>query len=742
MTLPEFVAIAAGESALRPVYEMQVDLGPAPRAAALYVPGLLNRARVQVNGHTVVDALREPDRSGPRGADRLLFATVPDEWLQPGINRIEIALEARRRTSLSKVWIGPESQLRPLYDRKLWWQVHAPVVSAAIIFALSGTVLLLWLRRREETLYGFFGVGGVVWSLHSVWGVLSDPLLPYPHFAIWWNLGFGFFVAPIVVFCIRLAHWRLPYFERSLWVALALGPAVVYAANAANVLDSTLMLWRLGWVGVVAIGAMAVGYFAWQRRGLHAVLLVVAAATAFAFGLSDWLTSAGQGDNNPVLLTYFSGLAFFPLVASMLIDGFVHAARDLERLNADLERRVAAKSVELRAALESMRIAKETAEGADRAKSSFLAAASHDLRQPMNALGLYMAALRAERDTAARDDLIERMEASMLALDSLFDALLDISRIDAGAIEPQPRAFALEPMLRRLCDEFASQAADHALRLALRIDARSRELNALSDPLLVERIVRNLLGNAVKYTRSGGVLLACRLRSADTPQPFWRIEVWDSGPGIPEAEFERVFEEFYQLGNRERNRAAGLGLGLSIVRRLARLLGHPLALHSRTGRGSRFRIDLPATEAPAIELAADPDAGESVGSIARLGVAVIDDDPAVRDSMTELLTRWGCDVVAGSTGEEVLAQAGEYPARRLHAALVDFQLSDGRNGIDAIRTLRGACGEGLPALLLSGASSAARLAEVRASGHAWLSKPVRAARLHGWLAQAAGRNDA
>jgi CheY-like chemotaxis protein len=388
-----------------------------------------------------------------------------------------------------------------------------------------------------------------------------------------------------------------------------------------------------------------------------------------------------------------------------------------------------------------MRAAKERAEGADRAKSSFLAAASHDLRQPMHALGLYMAALRAEPDAGARDDLIERMDASVGALDTLFDALLDISRIDAGAIEPQPVPFAIEPMLRRLCADFAAQAADQGLRLSLHIAACARELNARSDPLLVERILRNLLGNAIKYTQDGGVLLACRLRGAGTPQRHWRIEVWDTGPGIPAAEQEHVFEEFYQLGNPERNRAAGLGLGLSIVRRLARLLGHPLALHSLPGHGSRFGIDLPATEAPALEpVRIDASAaGSANGTVAGMGVAVIDDDPDVRDSMTELLTRWGCDVVAGATGEEVLTRAGERPERRLHAALVDYQLRDGRNGIEAIRTLRSVCGEALPALLLSGASSALRLAEVKASGHPWLSKPVPAARLRSWLAQTTRR---
>ncbi len=742
VTLPEYIAREPGETSLQPVYEIHADLGPAPRGAAVYVPGVLNRARVQVNGHTLVDALREPGRPGPRGPDRLLYASIPDEWLRAGTNTIAITLAAPRWTSLSPVWVGPQDELRAMHASKRWWQIYAPVVAAAVIFALSVCVLLLWLRRRGETLYAYFGVGGVVWALHNVWAVLPDPLLPYPHFAVWWNLGFGFFVAPIVVFCVRLAQWRVPRLERALWLALAVGPVFAYSAHAFGALDTALMLWRLGWVGVVAVGLLAVATYAWTRRDLHAWLLLAAAAAAFSFGLTDWLLSVWRVDNNPVALTHFSGLVFFPLVASMLIDGFVRASRGLEQLNAELEQRVAQQGAELRSALDAMRDAKDRAQAADRAKSSFLAAASHDLRQPMHSLGLYMAALGAEASEASRVELVARMQASVESLDTLFDALLDVSRIDAGAVEPRPCVFALEPLLHRLAADFAGPAADKGLRLSVRIANAARHMNARSDPVLVERIVRNLLGNAVKYTEVGGVLLALRLR-ATQPEggPQWHIEVWDSGPGIAPAEQDRVFEEFYQLGNPERNRAAGLGLGLSIVRRLTRLLGHGLALRSRPGRGTRFRICLPATD----EAVDAPPARAPLplsARLDRLGVAVVDDDPDVRDSMTALLSRWGCDVVAGASGEEVLARAGPDPARRLHAAVVDHQLRGGLDGIEAIRTLRRACGATLPVLMVSGTGSPERLAEVVASGHPWLAKPVPVARLRSWLAGAAAGADA
>ena len=736
VALPDRFGVEPGQQGpLLPVYTLRANIGVAPSRIAIYLPGLFNHARIRVNGHVVFDTLGDPPHLAPRGADRLLLTTLPDEFVRPGVNEIEIVLQARRSTSLSTVWVGPVDELRRMHRHKRWWQVFAPVVAAATIFALSVCVLLLWVRQRRETLYAYFGIGGVVWSLHNVWAVLPDPLLAYPHFAIWWTLGFGFFVAPIVVFCIRLAQWQVPRFERALWFALGLGPILVYAAHAFGALDPALTYWRLFWVGVASVGGVAVASYAMTRRDFHAVLLLLAGATAFAFGARDWLITMYSSDNNPVLLTAYAGLMFFPLVAWMLIDGFVQASRELESLNAQLERRVAAKSAELLAALAAMRSAKEGAEAANRAKSSFLAAASHDLRQPMHALGLYLATLRGETLTAVQGDLVERMSDSVAALDTLFDALLDISRIDAGAIEPKPSAFAIEPMLHRLAEDFARQAADKGLRLSVRVASAARRLNAHSDPLLVERMLRNLLANAVKYTVDGGVLLACRLRLGDSAQPRWQIEVWDSGPGIPEAERERVFEEFYQLGNPERDHAAGLGLGLSIVRRLALLLGHRVTLHSLPGHGSRFVIEMPATHAPA----AVAPAAALIGSIDGLGVAVVDDDPAARDSMTALLTRWGCDVVAGASGAEVLQRAGERAAQRLHAAVVDYQLRDGQTGIEAIRALRAVCGQDLSALLVSGASSVDRLAELKGSGFDWLSKPVRPARLRSWLVEVAHR---
>ena len=278
-----------------------------------------------------------------------------------------------------------------------------PVVSAARILALSGTCCCCGCGGRAETLYAFFGIGGVVWSLHSVWGVLPDPFLPHPHFAIWWNLGFRS-VAPIVVFCIRLAQGGLPRVERALWLGLVLGPPLVYAAYAAG--QST-------WRATVAAAAGLRGRPGERSRSAsthgasaatHSPLLGIAGATAFAFGLYATGPSVGSNDNNPVLLTHFAGLVFFPLVASMLIDGFVRAADDLERLNADLERRVADKSAELRSALESMRTAKEPPKAPTAPRAAFSPRPATTCASRCMRWGCTWRRCAPRRDAAARDD--------------------------------------------------------------------------------------------------------------------------------------------------------------------------------------------------------------------------------------------------------------------------------------------------------------------------------------------------
>ena len=332
-----------------------------------------------------------------------------------------------------------------------------------------------------------------------------------------------------------------------------------------------------------------------------------------------------------------------------------------------------------------------------------------------------MGALDSEVLTPAQHDLAQRMHGSLAALESMFDALLDLSRMDAGALVPQPRGFAVAPLLQRLCDEMSPLAAERGLRLSLRVSRRVEAGGAWSDPLLLERVLRNLIGNAIKYTASGGVLVSCRPRGGRAV-----FEIWDTGPGIAESERERVFEEYYQIGHSQRDRAGGLGLGLSIVRRLAQLLEHPLTLHSGPGTGSRFALALPLV-AHTPEALIEPAA---TGSLLGLQLVVIEDDPEVRDSMQLLLSRWGC-----YGGQRCRRRRGAAAARPDAARRHRRRLPAARRSHRPVRDAPpgAACGRDVPALIVSGESSSATLAEIHASGLEWLSKPVLAARLRSWL---------
>ena len=363
---------------------------------------------------------------------------------------------------------------------------------------------------------------------------------------------------------------------------------------------------------------------------------------------------------------------------------------------------------------EDLRLQKQRAEEANVAKTRFLAAASHDLRQPVHAIGLFAGALRNEKLDAPSARLAEQIDVATSSLDELFTSLLDVSRLDAGVVEPELRAVAVRPMLERLVVEL--QPAAEAKDLALRLHAR--DVWVESDPLMLERIVRNLLANAVRYTSSGGVLAALRMRAGEAS-----IEIWDTGPGIPEHLREEVFREFFQA-DREQSEG-GLGLGLAIVQRLCALLHHPLELRSRSGRGTLFRLRAPLAPARAAEEQVEAQAPTSSG--ARAYVWVIEDEHGPREAMRALLTSWGHDVRVAASSAEMESAAADDP-RQPSVILCDYRLG-AENGVSVIAQLRARVGADTPAALITGDTAPARLREAAESGLPILHKPVSNAKL-------------
>ena len=359
---------------------------------------------------------------------------------------------------------------------------------------------------------------------------------------------------------------------------------------------------------------------------------------------------------------------------------------------------------------QQLRLALQQAEAANRAKTRFLASASHDLRQPMHTLTLFGAALTmAPLDARARQ-IANQMNLALQALGSQLDALLDIGKLDAGVVPVQARAFALRPFLAQLVAEFEPVAQRKGLRLLLACPA---DACVSADTLLFERVLRNLVDNAIKYTAQGEVRLLVRPQAGGL-----QLVVSDTGLGIPADEQQRVFEEFYQVGNPERNRSQGLGLGLAIVRRLADLMQLQLVLRSAPGQGTQVSLLLPEAAWPVLPPAAP--APDLATPLAGRRLLVVDDEEQVRRGMQAVLGGLGCQVIAVADADEACAAA---TGLRPDAVLADLRLRGAADGIAAVARLR-AMHPGLPALLISGDTAPERLREASAAGLRLLHKPV------------------
>ena len=410
-------------------------------------------------------------------------------------------------------------------------------------------------------------------------------------------------------------------------------------------------------------------------------------------------------------------LAFGHRLNDVLTDALATRHRNTD-LIAELKTRT-------RAALD----ARAAAEAADRAKSQLLAAASHDLRQPLHALGLFVAALGRRARGGDLAPLVASVRAALCALESQFAQLIDLSRLEAGALEPARERVPLAPLFERLDREFGVEAASRGLALVF---VRTR-LAVDSDPMMLERMLRNLVANALRYTRCGGVVVGGRRRGACVA-----IEVVDSGVGIAPEHRGRIFDEFFQVpGRADRPRAHGMGLGLAIVRRFAALLGHRLTLDSRPGHGSRFGIVVPrAADAPPVRARRQSRPESLTGAC----IAVIDDDPAAVEGLRALFSSWGAEVAGGAHPDDVLAALGEVE-RYPDLIIADLRLSGDTSGLAAIERLRRELGEPVPALVVSGDSGASAEREVSDAGLVLLRKPVAPASLEAAATSLVARHD-
>jgi signal transduction histidine kinase/CheY-like chemotaxis protein len=482
--------------------------------------------------------------------------------------------------------------------------------------------------------------------------------------------------------------------------------------------------------GGLTIGVGSIWMVALERADLQLIALLL------IFGVTGGAVGA-FGAYLPAFYVFFIAIAVTPTVwlftrgdalhttiGVLFVLWFMAVAEQARRASAQFVEsiRLRLENVDL---VEDLRREKAVAEEANVAKSRFLAAASHDLRQPVHALSVFVGALRShEMDTQARG-LLGNIEGSVRALSGLFGGLLDISRLDAGVVAANRVPFAVQPLIQRVCLDFDSEAQAKGIRLR----ARATRAVVHSDPVLVERILRNFVSNAIRYTEGGQVLVGCRRGSQ------LRLQVWDTGPGIPPTEQERVFQEFYQIGNPERDRTRGVGLGLAIVKRLATLLDHRLELRSWLGRGTCFEVHVPYANAGAQAHAdigvTQPATSSTPGSGL---ILVADDERAIQIAMKSLLESWGYTVIAAGSYDEMMERVAEHPEVP-SLIICDYRLRDNETGSMVIERLRNEYNEEIPGMLITGDTAPDRIREAQASGYLLLHKPVPNSRLRAVIAQ-------
>jgi signal transduction histidine kinase/CheY-like chemotaxis protein len=467
-------------------------------------------------------------------------------------------------------------------------------------------------------------------------------------------------------------------------------------------------VWAARWTGLACMAGLlwgAAGVLFFAPKVPLQQLVLVAVVLGVAFGSLTLYAS-----HRPALFAFLP-LALLPLIGRMLLEqdpayytaaivmlavfgfttffgrNFGEAMFESVKNNYENEVLVAQLVNEKRVAEDARR----DAENATRSKTQFFAAASHDLRQPLQAIGIYVSLLR-KRAQGPIEPLVANLSSAVESLSKLVEELLEISRLDSGSIQPRVQQVLLDEMFRSLEQEFMPQAA--AKGLSLRV--RRCGLAIDSDQLLMLRVLRNLLANAIKYTKRGGVLLAARKRGAQVS-----VGVWDTGPGIHKQELDRVFEEFYRGASSRGQEKGGFGLGLSIVKRICGVLGHALVVTTRPGTGTVFRVELPLSASPRRPERSSAHVLESViHEIPGKTLVVLEDNEEILNSLTKLLASWGADIIsATSFNASLMKRLGV--RRSVDLIIADQNLGNSISGVEASFRIRELVGRPVPVVMLT-----------------------------------------
>lgn len=623
-------------------------------------------------------------------------------------------LMIRVRKSVASAMLFPvslnraDNLFRDEVSTQFWRSMMLGVAACFVVYALFIAAL------KRDSLCLWFALFAATSTLYSsaYYGLASEHL--WPNLSLLQNNVIARYCQMLrIVSCFLFVDGVLDLRERSprlSWLLKALAGAFTFLIFlfASNLASTNLIAWAFTMMGtfpllllvpfVVRRAQDKDPLWNWAIAGTASYAIGIGIASALHYGYLPW----GRWTESAEHLGALLNMAAWAVVMSIRS----HRRQRATEVTAETERRsVARLAVDLKRQ-------KEIAEETSLSKSRFLAAASHDLRQPVHALSLFIGALRSIPMNAKGHHLVDQIEASTDAMDRLFATLLDISKLDAGIVEVLRRPFPIDAVLSRVCGDYAAEAAAKGLTLEY---VRSRA-SVDSDPTLVERIARNLISNAVRYTNAGRIVVGCRRKGASVV-----MQVWDTGPGIPPDQQALVFQEYYQVDNPERDREKGLGLGLAIVQRLANLLECDLRLRSKHGRGSCFEIALPRASQAAMPLS---ESVAKISAIATTGlVVVIDDEKAIRAGMSALLSDWGYEVLAAGSANEAIQLLADYTTMP-DLLICDMRLRDGENGIDAIERLRTEYNERIPAMLITGDTASSHLPEAQARELPVLHKPV------------------
>ena len=679
-------------------YRLSFELAQAPTQMwALRIDRISSMHQVVVNDRLVhVGRDLEPFTARPIAQ----LIDLPPDVLHAGANEIRIEVDYRNRAGLSALEIGPQQRVRADYVRHIALSETLPE-SLNIAGAAFGLFMLaIWSRRRSEVAIGWFGALCMLVSVRNYCYFVVDGV-PLPGGVSDWLYYMAQLGSTLLFgrFALALSgrHWR--WFDRALKAAaLVLPPCALLAIGMAQQGLRGLTYPLL--IALALPSLWLVFSYARQVRQYGLLVLLTGLAMVLVGGVHDYLYQQGYVS---VLGGYWMPYATPLALASfaiVLVNRLVQALSDVELLNASLERRVAERTHEL--------------EIANAAKTRFLAAASHDMRQPVVTIGLLIGLLREQLVAAPLRAMVDRLHEAAASMETLLKGLMDLSRLESGTITPRLQPVALTPLFEAI--DLHEQPAAAAKNLKLRF--RRTPLAVLSDPVLLEQIVRNLVDNAVRYTDRGGVLVGVRLRRPDRVL----LQVWDSGRGIAPQAQASVFEEFVQLDNPGRDRNKGLGLGLAIVQRSVRLLRQRITLRSTPGRGSCFMLELPLAPHGA------PVAAAPVAPTLPLRgtlVWLIEDDAAVRDAMSARLRHWGARVLPLACRAE-LQQRLDDDAPMPTLIVSDQRLPDG-TGVDCVNLIRAHAGRAVAAVLVTGDTAPADLALLAKTGLPVLHKPFSAA---------------